>query len=212
VWAERPIHPPKADCVGVREESAFSWRGRQLRGRPGWHSGPGPRTCGRRSCPGSAQVAADLDGLAGWRRDRRVGAEVIEQVAARVQGLRPGPGGHASAGSGGVVAARLQQPVPGRALDLFGQDQALVHQGSQMVKYLPFPGVTGRGDRLGGRQGPASGEALPVHHGALREQLHRLESGQPGMASASLAAAPSTCSALSRTTSRCRSPTASTRC
>ena len=69
--------------------------------------------------------------------------------------LGAGPPGEAF---GGVVADRLQQPVPGRALDLVGLDQALADQGGQMVQHLPFPGVACRGDRFGGLQGPAPGE------------------------------------------------------
>ena len=185
------------------------------------------------------EVTGDLDGLAGQRRDRRVVAEVIEQVAARGEGPGPGPGGHAGVGSleqdverledfagvaahvaepaqprrqsqaglgtagigdaerqcgadvveldlepvepdglvraaqvraggldqgqvviavggagfvqlgagpqgeafSGVLADRLQQPVAGRTLDLFGLDQALVDQGGQMVQHLPFSGA-----------------------------------------------------------------------
>ena len=52
--------------------------------------------------------------------------------------LGAGPQGEAF---GGVVADRLQQPVAGRTVDLFGLDQALADQGGQMVQHLPFSGV-----------------------------------------------------------------------
>ena len=97
----------------------------------------------------------------------RVGGLDQSQVVIAVGGagfvqLGAGPPGEAF---GGVVADRLQQPVPGRALDLFGLDQALADQGGQMVQHLPFAGVAGRGDRFGGLQGPASGEdRQPVQH------------------------------------------------
>jgi hypothetical protein len=80
--------------------------------------------------------------------------------------LGAGPPGEAL---GGIVADRLQQPVQGRALDLFGQDQALADQGGQMVQHLPFAGLPGRGDRFGGLQGPAPGEdRQPVQHELFR--------------------------------------------
>jgi hypothetical protein len=87
---------------------------------------------------------------------------VITMGGAGFLQLRAGPPGQAF---GGVVANRLQQPVPRRTLDLVGLDQALADQGSQLVKHLPLPGSASCGDRFGGLQGPAPGE-----HGKLAEQ------------------------------------------
>ena len=69
------------------------------------------------------------------------GQVVIAVGGAGLVQLGAGPQGEAF---GGVLADRLQQPVAGRAVDLFGLDQALVDQGGQVVQHLPFPGVACR--------------------------------------------------------------------
>ena len=83
--------------------------------------------------------------------------------------LGAGPLGEAF---GGVLADRLQQPVPRRTVKVFGLDQALVHQGGQQVQHLPVRGAAYRGDRFGGLQGPAPSEdRQPVeHHPLLRAE------------------------------------------
>ena len=145
------------------------------------------------------------------------------------------------AGQGGTAPPGQQpEPLIEPGADLRNRQRTQPGRGEFQGQRNPVQARTDRRHRRG--VGVVNGEALRVHGGVLREQLHRLERAQLGgggqiggrdcqrgtrktcsplmptgsllvtsrhargqdriTASASLAAAPSTCSALSRTSNR----------